>query len=374
MSRNEESSATTQASKTTESLMQSEGFGLDKIMSTGRLKQRFACAPFSVWNTRAGDWQSRRRLWLERGILSECGRADELTYNDAANRKAAYDYLKDNHLEGSASDMAGAIKEYEQTGTLNMDKPGRKGHVAYNDEHLRKIIGMKRLSGTSIFDPVVCELCYTWWCPPEGIILDPFAGGSVRGIIASLLDRKYLGIELRPEQVKANQEQLNERTVGKYEPKWREGDSYEIVPTAPKVDFIMSCPPYGNLEVYSKDKRDVSNMTAEEFDVRYREIIIRTCDRLKENRFCAWVVSNYRTKATGIMNDFVGQTIRAFNDGGLELYNDIILINNVGTGAMRANTNMLRGARKMVKVHQNVLVFVKGDPRAAGELCPIYVE
>ncbi len=39
-------------------------------------------------------------------------------------------------------------------------------------------------SGTSIFDPVLCELAYRWFCPPGGLILDPFAGGSVRGIVA----------------------------------------------------------------------------------------------------------------------------------------------------------------------------------------------
>ena len=40
-------------------------------------------------------------------------------------------------------------------------------------------------SGTSIFDPVLCEIAYRWFCPPGGLVLDPFAGGSVRGIIAN---------------------------------------------------------------------------------------------------------------------------------------------------------------------------------------------
>src|SRR6185295_8430413 len=29
-------------------------------------------------------------------------------------------------------------------------------------------------TGTSIFDPVLCELAYKWFCPPGGSILDPF--------------------------------------------------------------------------------------------------------------------------------------------------------------------------------------------------------
>ena len=63
------------------------------------------------------------------------------------------------------------------------------------------------VGGTSIFDPVLCELAYLWFCPPGGKVLDPFAGGSVRGIVAAKLGRKYTGIELRKEQVDANREQ-----------------------------------------------------------------------------------------------------------------------------------------------------------------------
>ena len=62
-------------------------------------------------------------------------------------------------------------------------------------------------SGTSIFDPVLCELIYRWFCPLGGAILDPFAGGSVRGIVAAKLGRNYTGIELRAEQIEANREQ-----------------------------------------------------------------------------------------------------------------------------------------------------------------------
>ena len=44
----------------------------------------------------------------------------------------------------------------------------------------------------------------------RGMILDPFAGGSVRGIVASKLGRQYIGHELRQEQVDANRAQGSE--------------------------------------------------------------------------------------------------------------------------------------------------------------------
>ena len=290
--------------------------------NVGPLKQRFIMPPYSVWNTRDGGWQDRRRLWLAKGIQSEEGREGKLTYNIPM-------ILKD----------------------------GRTGN--------------RIKSQTSIFDPVICELAYGWWCRPGGVVLDPFAGGSVRGIVASVLGYKYLGIELRGEQVEANAAQVNECTRGEFAPRWRQGDSFECIPKAPPCDFLFSCPPYGNLEVYSDNAADISNMTYAVFLERYRAIIKAGVNKLHDNRFTCFVVANYRGKEKGCeMLDFVGDTIRAFADAGAMLYNDIILINAVGTGAMRANTSFVRGARKVVKSHQNVLVFVKGDPRIAAEGIP----
>ena len=62
-------------------------------------------------------------------------------------------------------------------------------------------------SGTSIFDPVLCELVYRWFCPPGGLVLDPFAGGSVRGIVAGVLGRRYVGVDLSAAQLDANRAQ-----------------------------------------------------------------------------------------------------------------------------------------------------------------------
>jgi hypothetical protein len=40
--------------------------------------------------------------------------------------------------------------------------------------------------GASIFDPVLCELLYKWFCTNGGSVLDPFAGGlSVRGVVGN---------------------------------------------------------------------------------------------------------------------------------------------------------------------------------------------
>ena len=45
----------------------------------------------------------------------------------------------------------------------------------------------------------------------------------------------------------------------------------------------------------------------------------------------------------------------------MPLYNELILVEPVGTAAMRAAKAM--GNRKVIKTHQNVLIFYKGDPK-----------
>ena len=63
-----------------------------------------------------------------------------------------------------------------------------------------------RANYTSIFDPALCEVLYKWFCPDKGKILDPFAGGSVRGIVANFLGYEYTGIDIRKEQIDHSRE------------------------------------------------------------------------------------------------------------------------------------------------------------------------
>lgn len=221
-------------------------------------------------------------------------------------------------------------------------------------------------SGTSIFDPVLCELVYTWFSPPAGHVLDPFAGGSVRGIVAAHLGRKYTGVDLRPEQVKANETQAKE-IVPDNRPKWIVGNSLTDIPKE-EYDLVFSCPPYYDLEVYSEDAADLSAYkTYKEFLKDYRAIIMESISRLRDDRFACFVVGDIRDKK-GIYRNFVSDTISAFQDAGAMLYNEAVLITAVGSLPIRVG-RQFDSARKLGKTHQNVLVFIKGDAKKAAEAC-----
>ena len=217
------------------------------------------------------------------------------------------------------------------------------------------------LTGTSIFDPVLCEVIYNWYSIKDGIVFDPFAGGSVRGVIAELLGQKYIGIDLSEKQIDANH--LNADKFG-VTPAWHCDDSRNADKYIPDgaADLVFSCPPYHNLEKYSDHPLDLSNMNYADFIEAYTDIIQKSCRKLKDNRFAVFVVGDIRD-SKGAYRDFVSETKRIFRDCGLSLYNEHILLEQYATAPLRAARQFDRG-RKTAKVHQNILVFYKGDIRA----------
>lgn len=277
---------------------------------SGPIAERFTLPPFSVLDGRSGDWQERKRAWMALGIKSEVGRGE------------------------NALGMSRAASLQEKD--------------------------------TSIFDPVICELASRWFCPPGGQIVDPFAGGSVRGIVAGALGRRYWGCDLRPEQIAANEQQADQIATA-VRPVWICGDSMEMLDRAPDADLIFSCPPYGDLEKYSDDPRDLSAMEWHTFVASYKRIIFRSLRRLRDDRFACFVVGDFRDNR-GFYRNFVSKTIEAFEDAGARLYNEAVLATAIGTASMRV-ASMFEPSRKLCKVHQNVLVFCKGDWRKAAAIC-----
>ena len=294
-----------------------------KPKASGPVAERFTLPPFTILDARSGEWQERKRAWLTTGISSKDGRAEDVfSYSESLVR------------------MTG--------GYLNEDG-SRKDSV-----------------GTSVFDPVLVELAYRWFSPEGGQVVDPFAGGSVRGIVAGALGRHYWGCDLRPEQIAANEAQADE-IAPRVRPVWVCGDSMETLADAPAADFVFSCPPYGDLEKYSDDPRDLSAMDWHAFVAAYKRIILRAVGRMKPDTFACFVVGDFRD-GRGFYRNFVSETIDGFEQAGARLYNEAILATPVGTAAMRV-TKQFESGRKLAKTHQNVLVFCKGDWRAAAAKC-----
>ena len=287
------------------------------------LADKFGVPPFSVLDRRGGEWQDRKRQWGRLGIQSEIGR------DSIVNRLNIGD-----------------------NGLALMLRSGAKG------------MGVPLADGISVFDPVLCELAYRWHTLPGDRILDPFAGGSVRGIVASTLARWYVGVDLRGEQIEANEAQAH--LGSDIAPRWIQGDSVRLsdhLDPADEFDLVFSCPPYADLEVYSDNPRDLSRMPYEEFREAHARIIAAATARLQNDRFAAWVISDVRDKR-GAYRGLVVDTIRAFEAAGLSFHNDAVILNATATAGLRAE-RPFRATRKLTRVHQHLLIFVKGDAKRA---------
>jgi hypothetical protein len=97
-------------------------------------------------------------------------------------------------------------------------------------------------------------------------------------------------------------------------------------------------------------------MPYHEFIEAYESIIKKSCNLLKKDGLACFVVGEVRDKKGNYIG-FVPDTIKAFEKCGMKFYNEAILLNAIASASMRANGNMK--SKKLVKVHQNILVFKK---------------
>ncbi len=289
-----------------------------------RLRDRYGVPPFSVLDTRTGEWQSRRYTYLGAGLSSVAGRtATALT--EGVDQFAGSDYTK-----------------------------------TPTDEVRTR---------TSIFDPVLAELIVRWYTAPGLLTVDPFAGGSVRGIISGMYGRNYLGVDLSAMQVEANLEQLEllERHLaptGSVE--WEIGDALESLGQMDDkcaTGGVYTCPPYYDLEVYSDDPRDISTWPDAEFDAYCARLVKEQYRISDDDTFATWVVSEVRGK-DGNYRRLLPKTVDWHIQAGYAYYQEAVLLNSVNTARLRA-PRYFDSAHKLVSVHQNMLVFLKGDAKRA---------
>tara|TARA_R100000935_G_scaffold42718_1_gene64712 strand:+ start:467 stop:1744 length:1278 start_codon:yes stop_codon:yes gene_type:complete len=273
----------------------------------GSLEEKFGVPPFSILDTRQGYWQKRKKDWSN--LIMDLGESREKVLSG------------DGVMEG-----------------IN--------------------------KGVSIFDPVLAELMVLWFSQKGFKCFDIFAGGMF-GFVCSTLGTEYTGIELRQEQVDINNARVTDLPANYI---CDDGINVGKHIKDNSQDMFFTCPPYADLEVYSDLKDDLSNMEHDEFFKVYEKGLTQVYNKLKENRFAVIVVSEVRNKK-GEYISLVPKTIDIMTKSGFTYYNEIILVNAVGTLAFRANRTMI--SRKIGRSHQNILVFYKGDIK---EIKNVYTE
>ena len=269
-----------------------------------KLTDRFIIPPFSVLDARQGYWQERKKAWKAK--IGDKGQARDV---------AIYSGMENWH--------GGAFAD------------------------------------ASILDPVLSELACRWFMPGQGNTFDTFAGDTVFGYVSASLGNHFTGIELRKEQA-----DFNQAACAGLDAQYICDDGQNVLAHIGEgtQDLFFSCPPYFDLEQYSDLPNDASNQsTYEGFYAIIDKAFAGAIKCLREDRFAVIVCGDVRNKKTGEYYGFPDDIKQTFKRNGMKLYNELVLVDHVGTARLRAVKYMQH--RKIVKVHQNVLVFYKGDTR-----------
>lgn len=299
------------------------------------LRKEWIVPPMSVFDTRQGEWQSRKTLWRSLVDNKTIGESREATLYKSPEMRYPKLYQE---TAAERKRLGISFREF-------LEKYCTEEQLA-----AEKTFGQ----GTSLFDPVLAEIVMKWFAPKNGKIIDPFGGEPTKGIVAGVLGYDYTAVEFRQDQV-----DVNKKACAKFpNVKYFCGDSNNIDKIVNEKDFDLcfTSPPYYDLEVYSKE--DMSALgTYKEFMSSYFNIFKKCVEKLKDNAFVVVKVGEIRDRKTSVYRNFVGDNVVCFQALGLHYWNEIILVQPVGTAAMRADNGMAK--RKVQHVHQNILVFKK---------------
>lgn len=282
-------------------------------------KDRFPILPFSIINTGDGKWRNRKMRWNK--LIGDNGESREMTFTRGTGKKSSENFNK---------------------------KVSYGGYDSFGNT-------------VSILDACLAELVIDWYTLENWTTFDPFAGDSVFGFVAGVKNRLFTGIELRKEQCRLNQSRLEDnKLTGRYI--CDDGININNHIEEKSQDFLFSCPPYFDLEIYSDLPNDASNQKNYLDYVEIMDNILSNSIKcLKDNRFCVIVIGDVRDKKTGFYYSIESDIIKIMQKNNVGLYQELILQTPIGTKAFAAN-NIWR-FRKIGKIHEKVLIFYKGDQK-----------
>lgn len=230
---------------------------------------------------------------------------------------------------------------------------GETGHTGARDEVFRADHDSVYTGTHSVFPAPLMEMIIVRYAGKVGSsILDAFAGGPPRGLVSAIMGHKYTGFEIRQEQIDENEALLDRLKL--------KGATYvhgdgRFLDIPDKFDCAITCPPYYDLEVYSDQPNDLSNLTGyNEFNASMWLCAHAHRERMLPGSFVCVVVGLFRDKK-GELIDFPADTVENFRDAGFTYWQNIILSKNFASAAVRAG-NAWKGL-KLVPRHENLLVF-----------------
>jgi hypothetical protein len=207
---------------------------------------------------------------------------------------------------------------------------------------------------TSTFNPALAEVLVSWYSNPGGMVIDPFCGGPVRGVVAAMMGRRYHGADIRPEQIQANQTETEKLPPTDHLPTYEHADSLRS--RWPAAQMVFTSPPYHDLEIYSDDPLDLSTMTWPNYLRALSASFQYTAAALTPGGFAVWVIADIPGRP------LVAELTKIGDSSPLVDYHETLtIVHRVGTAGWRAAVNYPRTGRA-TRVHSSAVVFKAVEP------------
>jgi DNA modification methylase len=132
-------------------------------------------------------------------------------YHENCDDKIAAQFRKQDNV--GRSDYTGFNDRYTP---VDLVRPRDVWYIDIDDDDTDIIpVWTMTVTGSKIkhfamMESKLAEKCIKCGCPENGVVLDPFCGANTSGLVATSLNRNYIGIELNPDTVKIAENYLND--------------------------------------------------------------------------------------------------------------------------------------------------------------------
>jgi hypothetical protein len=211
----------------------------------------------------------------------------------------------------------------------------------------------------SIFPGVLMEwACLRYLGGPPARIIDPCAGGAVRGAVATIMGYEYHGIDISAEQIAENEERCEDLP---HKPLYYVGDGTKLGDyVGGEFDFLFTCPPYYKKELYSGCAGDLSACeTYDDFLEKMGEMARAAMPLMKSGAFVCLVLGHVRDQSGKPPSRYLylpAHIAECFEDAGFQVHQEIIIRGPDGSAAANAGA-LWTPYKYLVPVHQTMLVF-----------------
>jgi len=223
--------------------------------------------------------------------------------------------------------------------------------------------GKKTLDTLSTFPDIITSSYINLLSKEGDIVLDLFCGHNSRATSVLNWQRKYVGFDIHTFPVDFTKKACRDLNFKECEDFWIHQQSSEKIDYPNEhFDFALTCPPYFDIEDYSKiyneqKVQDLSNMSYEQFLVIYSKCISEGFRTLKKGKYFVIVVGDKHRN--GELTSLMLDTIKIAKEKGFILHTIDIYNRKSNIGGDMHYSMFINQLKYFPTIHEYIIVFKK---------------